>query len=79
MALSERAKGPNKTGGIKGEKSDWVNAQVYPKFVARFKSDGPGGPNLESLKEVSSAFSTLYSINGSIENGAVVSEQCSSE
>ena len=36
----------------KGDKKDWVLENVYPKFLTEFKSDGPDGPNLNSLSTV---------------------------
>ncbi|KIM73871.1 hypothetical protein PILCRDRAFT_14861 [Piloderma croceum F 1598] len=35
----------------KGTKKQWVKDNVYYKYIAEFKSDGPGGPNLSSLYE----------------------------
>jgi hypothetical protein len=39
--------------GAKGRKKDWILVTVYPKFVTRFLSDQKGGPQLQSLQEVS--------------------------
>ena len=36
----------------KGTKKQWVRDHLYHKYIAEFKSDGPGGPNLSSLYEV---------------------------
>ena len=36
----------------KGDKKDWVLENVYPKFLTKFNSDGPDGPNLDSLSMV---------------------------
>ena len=36
----------------KGTKKKWVKEHVYYKYIAEFKSDEPGGPNLSSLFEV---------------------------
>jgi hypothetical protein len=36
-----------------GEKSKWVKLNVYPKFIDKFGSAGPGGPNLATLRVVS--------------------------
>ena len=36
----------------KGTTKQWVRDHVYYKYIAEFKSDGPGGPNLLSLYEV---------------------------
>jgi hypothetical protein len=51
--LGEQATGPRGTGLVKGRKKDWVNSQVFPKFVQKFLSDQNGGPQLQSLQAVS--------------------------
>lgn len=50
--LSKIASGPRGVKGTKGRKKEWVLKTVFPKFVARFDSAGPDGPNLDSLKQV---------------------------
>ena len=37
----------------KGDKKCWVKMHVYYDYITEFKSDGPSGPNLSSLFEVS--------------------------
>lgn len=40
-------------GSKKGDKKEWVEENIYPKFVKRFNSEGPTGPDLDSLQKVS--------------------------
>lgn len=44
---------PSEDRPKKGDKKDWVLENVYPKFLTKFNSDGPDGPNLDSLSTVS--------------------------
>jgi hypothetical protein len=37
----------------RGQKSKWITKNVYPKYIDKFDSAGPNGPNLSSLKTVS--------------------------
>ncbi len=50
--LAETATGPNGKS-IKGVKKNWVLTNVYPEFVKEFSSDQDGGPQLQSLQNVS--------------------------
>jgi hypothetical protein len=36
----------------KGDKKHWVKEHVYYKYITEFKSDGPSGPNLSSVRSV---------------------------
>ncbi|RDB30533.1 hypothetical protein Hypma_007049 [Hypsizygus marmoreus] len=48
--LDQIATGPRRTRNVMGDKGQWVMDNVYKKFVEKFNSDGPDGPNLESLQ-----------------------------
>jgi hypothetical protein len=50
---AEKGTGVRGIRGIKGNKREWVLNNVYPDFAREFKSDGPEGPNIASLKDVS--------------------------
>jgi hypothetical protein len=53
LATFGSADGDGASTSKKGDKKDWVLDEVYPKFATKFNSDGPDGPNLDSLKTVS--------------------------
>lgn len=53
-SLSKVGSGIRGIRGTKGDKSNWVLQNVYPKFITRFNSGGPDGPNLPSLQKVGS-------------------------
>ena len=61
-------------GSVKGQKKDWILSEVYLKFVEQFLSDQNGGPQLQSLQEVSCLL--WYSILAEIvvENAVMVSK-----
>ena len=61
--LSKISSGPRGVKGTKGRKKEWVLRTVFPKFVARFESAGPDGPNLDSLKQVRIELSHLSFFN----------------
>jgi hypothetical protein len=42
----------------KGDKKCWVKEHVYYKCVTEFKSDGPSRPNLSSLYEVRTIYTS---------------------
>jgi len=42
----------------KGDKKRWVKEHVYYKYIDEFKSDGPSGPNLSSLYEVRTIYTS---------------------
>lgn len=49
---------PSEDRPKKGDKKDWVLDNVYPKFLTKFNSAGPDGPNLDSLSTVSDHYTS---------------------
>lgn len=60
--LRSKASGRQGTKGVKEEKRDWVLENVYPSYAAKFNSEGPSGPNINSLKEVSTLLCICFAI-----------------
>jgi len=50
--LSARGTGVKGVKNVKGEKSEWIIANIIPGFVKEFDLDGDDGPNLASVKQV---------------------------
>ena len=46
--LEASATGPRKTGGVKGDKGDWVMKEVFPLYLKEFKPE----VNVASLQQV---------------------------
>ena len=73
--LEERETGP---GSVKGRKKNWILSEVYPKFVTQFLSDQSGGPQLQSLQEVSCLLWHSILAETVVENSAMVYEPLTS-
>jgi len=39
--------------GVKGSKKEWILKRMYPAYVKHFNITESGGPNLQTLKDVS--------------------------
>jgi hypothetical protein len=65
-------------GSVKGCKKSWILSEVYPKFVKQFLSDQNGGPQLQSLREVSYLLWHFILAKMVVENSAMVHKSLAS-
>lgn len=51
--IAKIGSGPKGIAGTKGDKKAWIEEVVYPAYCTKFEVDKPEGPNLATLKMVS--------------------------
>lgn len=72
--LAKQGTGKWGVKGTKGKKRNWVLDNVYPAFTKQFNSAGPNGPNIVSLKDVSTLLSAMVICWDFAENSRLVSK-----
>lgn len=60
QSVTKQGAGKRGIKGSKGKKKQWVLDNAYPAFAKHFNSAGPNGPNIASLKEVSTLLSAMF-------------------